>query len=72
MKELIKKIRKEIGIHIVMPRIKYFIKDDGHSCFKPYYSDKVMRVLTKSVCGIHIEFGKRKLHIWLPYKAQRS
>jgi hypothetical protein len=66
---LIKRIRKAFAIHIVMPRIKFFIDDDGHSCFKFYYSDNVMRLLTKSVYGVHIELGKRKVHIWIPYVA---
>jgi len=69
MNQLIKKARKVFAIHFVMPRFKCWREYDGNKCFKLYYNDKVMRILTKSVCGLHIEFSDVKIHIRIPYVA---
>lgn len=68
MREFLKRTRKAFAIHCVMPRFKYWKEEDNNNAFQFYYSDKVMRLLTKSVCGLHIEWGnKHKILIHLPY-----
>jgi len=50
----------------IMKVLKIWKEDDGVNCFKPYFNGKVMRLLTGSICGIHIEIKDVKIHICLP------
>ena len=53
----------------VMPRIKIWSEVDDWNGVKFYWNDKVMRLMMKKLCGVHIEFGDIKINIYIPYGA---
>jgi len=52
-----------------MPRIKIWSEVDGWNGVKFYWNGKVMRLMTKKLFGVHIEFGDIKINIYIPYGA---
>jgi hypothetical protein len=53
----------------VMPRIKIWKENDGHTGVNFYWNDNVMRELTKKWYTLHIEFTNVKVCIFSKYGA---
>ena len=60
---------KALFLAFVMPRIKIWSEVDGWNGVKFYWNDKIMRLITKKLCGVNIEFGDIKINIYIPYGA---
>jgi hypothetical protein len=71
MKQLLSKLTriKALFLAFVMPRIKIWSEIDDWNGVKFYWNDKAMRLLMKTLCGVHIEFGDIKINIYIPYGA---
>ena len=56
-------------VYAVMPRIKVWKENDGHTGVNFYWNDKVMRELTKKYYTLHIELTNTKICVFYKYVA---